>query len=90
MTSKFTEEELEYLEENITLTRDGGFIVIDDVNCDVAGSIRGDVCGDIEGNVRGDIDGDVDGCVGGDVLGSVQGDVYGNVGKVHGKILNQE
>ena len=68
--SRFTEEQLEFLQKYIELGKDQeGLPYISSVICDVGG----DVFGKIGGSVYGRIDGDVFGKIGGFVCGTVHG-----------------
>jgi hypothetical protein len=62
--NKITDEMiLAFAEKHLVfaISADGKTIELLDVNCDVAGDIRGTVCGDLHHSVRGDIYGNVDG-----------------------------
>ena len=80
--SKFTKEELEYLEKHVIM--DKGSLGIKSIDCDI-GYVKGDigfVKGDIE-NLEGDVTdfwGNID-IVRGEIRGRVKGTVEGDVGK---------
>lgn len=49
----FTEKQLDFLKQNVTMSKDG--LSIQDINCDVEGNVNGIIKGDIgsiEGNIR--------------------------------------
>lgn len=50
---KFTQEEIKFLEEAITLTTLFGQPAIKSIQTSVYGDVKGDVWGDVEGNVLG-------------------------------------
>jgi hypothetical protein len=64
--TKFTKEQLEYLEANVEMCEDR--LGISNILCDVMGNVSGYVYGDIE-SVLGDVNGDVDGHVYGTING---------------------
>jgi hypothetical protein len=64
--TKFTEEQIKYLEEVIVFTENGMSVK------DFKGNVWGDVEGSVLGDVWGDVWGDVKGYVGGHVRGDVK------------------
>jgi len=87
--TKFTAEQLEYLEEFIEFT-DDGFNVKGSVEGNVKGDVEGSVWGSVKGSVLGNVKGNVWGYVEGSVLGDVEGSVWGSVGFVKEKPLRTE
>lgn len=64
---------------SVTQFIDGSWRV-DDVKCNVSGSVLGNIGGRVYGNVGGTVCGDVEDNVEGNVVGDIGGDVYGHVG----------
>lgn len=91
--SKFTEEQLKFLEKVIKLGKDEEERpCILKVRCSIKGNVWGDVEGDIGGSVRGNVEhninGIVFGCVKGNVWRDIEGYVFGNIGgSVRGDVL---
>lgn len=81
--SKFTDEQIKFLESAVTLTTVGGRICIDCVATDIYGSVDGTIHRHVLKNVKGTIFGSVNGSVvfgvGGDVGDDVGGKVYGTI-----------
>ena len=86
--SKFTEEEIRFLEENVDLEKDDEGLNIIIVKTTIHERVLGNV-GDVVGHVVGSVVGCVGECVGGNVgsvLGRVVEYVRGSVGgKINGK-----
>ena len=56
---KFTDEQMAFLEQSISLTILDGEIAIDSVKCDIEGDVLGYVGGNVESHVLGYVGGDV-------------------------------
>tara|TARA_R110001606_G_scaffold5658_2_gene25832 strand:+ start:279 stop:542 length:264 start_codon:yes stop_codon:yes gene_type:complete len=84
--TKFTKEQLEYLEANVDMC--DYRLGIKNILCDVTGNVGGYVYGDIEGYV-GSVDGDIYGTVYGTVMGNV-GDVFGTINGRKWKYVDKE
>ena len=81
--SKFTDEQIKFLEQAVTLiTLPGGKLSIGSVNGSVLDGVNGSVFGKIGGEVYGIVEGNVWGNINGNV-----GSVNGDVGWVGGNIL---
>jgi len=86
MMSKFTEEQLEFLQEYIELGEDEeGLPYISSVKCSIKGDVRGKIEGSVLGKIEGDVYGDIEGDVGGNIRGSVRGKIEGDVGGIIGE-----
>ena len=70
--TKFTDEQIKYLETKITFLDEGDVKKGFSVEGDVEGSVWGNVGGSVEGDVLGNVGGSVEG----DVFGSVEGSVW--------------
>ena len=72
--TKFTDEQIKYLETKITFLDEGdvkkGFSVLGSVEGNVWGDVKGSVLGSVWGSVEGDVEGSVKGSVKGNVKGS--------------------
>ena len=73
--TKFTKEQLEYLETNVEMCEDR--LGINVIRGDIYSYVGGNIHGNISGNVGGIIYGDISGNVGGNVLGDVEGNIEG-------------
>ena len=82
--SKFTDEEIKFLEENVEVMDCGTGITplyrIESINTHVFGGINGNVMGAITFTVQGDIKSCIMGNVGGDIWGNVNGKISGTIG----------
>ena len=77
--SKFTDEQIKFLEQAIELKTVDGKIRIRNVYNDIDGFVLGNVRADVRGNVGGSVGGNVEGSVEGSVGGNVWGKVYGTI-----------